>query len=149
MFKILTEEKLKEAADAHALIMALQTEIREQEKLAKDFDVKIDVAKHKKEVKRLIDNREKVLSEVAAINNMRIKTAIVMKYFNNRTWRDIAQAIGKGDSEDAIRKAVQRYLNYEEGDNRCSKRVRRVGKSTKQTKRAHKKKKRSTENEKI
>ena len=39
-----------------------------------------------------------------------------MHYFNGNAWREIAQKIGMGDSEESIRKAVQRFLEKQEAE---------------------------------
>lgn len=112
---MLTHKKLKEAAGTQAYILALQKEIRNQEENCtnKRKAAKV-ITGYKREIARLQDQRNEVLLEVTAISNFRIKTAIVMHYFNKASWRDVAQKIGMGDSEESIRKAVHRFLDKQE-----------------------------------
>ena len=54
------------------------------------------------------------LLSITDLDDLRIKAAIIMHYFNKVSWRDIAQKIGMGDSEESIRKAVRRFLDTQE-----------------------------------
>lgn len=112
---MLTHKILKEAAGTQAYILALQKEIKNQEEHCtnKRKAAKI-ITGYKQEITRLQNQRNEVLQEVTALNNIRLKTAIIMHYFNGMAWRDIAQKIGMGDSEESIRKAVRRFFAEQE-----------------------------------
>ena len=112
---MLTHKRLKEAAGTQAYILALQKEIKLQEETCtnKRKAAKI-IAGYKKEISRLQDQRNKVLQEITDLDDLRIKAAIIMHYFNKVSWRDIAPKIGMGDSEESIRKAVRRFLDTQE-----------------------------------
>ena len=112
---MLTHKKLKEAAGTQAFILAWQKEIKNQEENCtnKRKAAKI-ITGYKQEITRLQNQRNEVLQEVTQLSNIRIKTAIIMHYFNGLAWRDIAQKIGMGDSEESIRKAVKRFFDEQE-----------------------------------
>ena len=112
---MLTHKKLKEAAGTQSYILALQKEIKNQEENCtnKRRAAKI-ITGYKQEITRLQNQRNEVLREVTELNNIRIKTGIIMHYFNRLSWRDVAQKIGMGDSEESIRKAVKRFLEEQE-----------------------------------
>lgn len=112
---MLTHKILKEAAGTQAYILALQKEIKNQEEHCtnKRKTAKV-ITGYKQEITRLQNQRNEVLQEVTALNNIRLKTAIIMHYFNGMAWRDIAQKIGMGDSEESIRKAVRRFFAEQE-----------------------------------
>ncbi len=114
---MLTHKRLKEAAGTQAFILALQKEIKNQEEhCTNKRRAAKAITAYKREIERLQNQRNEVLQEVTAINNIRIKTAIIMHYFNGNAWREIAQKIGMGDSEESIRKAVQRFLEKQEAE---------------------------------
>ncbi len=121
-FKI-TKKMLEEVAAAESYIIALRAEISEQKQISLSQRNKCKVARLEAEINRLIFQRNKTLEAVSNINNSRIKTAIVMKYFNGASWREIAQKIGMGDTEESIKKAVERFLNSSRGRRRKSKNV--------------------------
>ena len=114
---MLTHKIIKEAAGTQAYILALQKEIKNQEEHCtnKRKAAKV-ITGYKQEITRLQNQRNEVLQEVTALNNIRLKTAIIMHYFNGMAWRDIAQKIGMGDSEESIRKAVRRFFAEQEAE---------------------------------
>lgn len=63
-----------------------------------------------KQIDQLMEEKKGVERELERIPNMRIRTALILKYKYRYPWKTIAQKIGMGDSEDSIRIAVERFL---------------------------------------
>ena len=57
-----------------------------------------------------MEEKREVEKELERIPNLRIRTALIMKYKYRYSWKTIAQKIGMGDTEDSIRIAVERFF---------------------------------------
>lgn len=111
----LSRQVLEEVAAASSYIEALSKELDRQKRVLPVMSVNEEkIRSLEKEIDVLIEKQIKVLQEINKINNSRIKSALILKYFNNYTWRNVAQKIGMNDTEDSIKKAVERFLNKRE-----------------------------------
>ena len=63
-----------------------------------------------KQIDQLMEEKREVEKELERIPNLRIRTALIMKYKYRYSWKTIAQKIGMGDTEDSIRIAVERFF---------------------------------------
>lgn len=50
---------------------------------------------------------------INSIEDSHIRRIVSMRYIDGLTWRQIAMRIGGGNSEDAVRKTVERFLRQE------------------------------------
>ena len=50
---------------------------------------------------------------INGIEDSHIRRIVSMRYIDGMTWRQIAARIGGGNSEDAVRKTVERFLRQE------------------------------------
>ncbi len=50
---------------------------------------------------------------INGIEDSHIRRIVSMRYIDGMTWRQIAMRIGGGNSEDAVRKTVERFLRQE------------------------------------
>lgn len=81
-----------------------------------------------KKKKALLRNREIILNAlkseieetvndvhlyIASIEDSHIRRIVTMRYIDGLSWRQIAKNIGGGNSEDAVRKTVERFLERE------------------------------------
>ena len=73
-------------------------------------DLKI-IIRNKKEM--CIAHYNQIMRYVASIDDSFIRQIITYRHVDMMKWRDIAQKIGGGNSEDGIRKAYTRYLEKE------------------------------------
>ena len=79
----------------------------------KNFEIQSSGRKRCKEAmqtQKQIDQLMEEKREVEKIPNLRIRTALIMKYKYRYSWKAIAQKIGMGDTEDSIRIAVERFF---------------------------------------
>lgn len=53
----------------------------------------------------------KIMRYVACIDDSLMRQVIMYRHLDMMTWRDIAQKIGGGNSEDGIRKMYERFLD--------------------------------------
>lgn len=63
-----------------------------------------------RQIDQLMDEKKEIERELERIPNLRIRTALIMKYKYRYSWKTIAQKIGMGDTEDSIRIAVERFF---------------------------------------
>lgn len=60
-----------------------------------------------------IAHYNRIMRYVASIDDSLIRQVITYRHVDMMKWRDIAQKIGGGNSEDGIRKAYTRYIEKE------------------------------------
>lgn len=70
-----------------------------------------NIIRNKKEM--CISYYNQIMRFVAAIDDSFIRQVISYRHIDMMKWRDIAQKIGGGNSEDSVRKAYTRYLERE------------------------------------
>lgn len=65
----------------------------------------------------LIDCEERILStiieiesEIAKIDDSRIRRILCLRVVDGNTWQEVADKIGGGNTEDSVRKAYKRYF---------------------------------------
>lgn len=63
-----------------------------------------------RQINQLMEEKREVEKELERIPNLRIRTALILKYKYRYSWKAIAQKIGMGDTEDSIRIAVERFF---------------------------------------
>jgi hypothetical protein len=61
-----------------------------------------------------IAHYNRIMRYVASIDDSLIRQVITYRHVDMMKWRDIAQKIGGGNSEDGIRMAYKRYLEKAE-----------------------------------
>lgn len=64
----------------------------------------------KNEVEETVNDVQEFIN---GIEDSHVRRVISMRYIDGMTWRQIACNIGGGNSEDAVRKTVERYLDRE------------------------------------
>lgn len=64
----------------------------------------------KNEVEETVNDVQEFIND---IEDSHVRRIISMRYIDGMTWRQIACNIGGGNSEDAVRKTVERYLDKE------------------------------------
>ena len=63
-----------------------------------------------RQIDQLMEEKREVEKKLARLPNLRIRPPPIMKYKYRYSWKAIAQKIGKGDTEDSIRIAVERFF---------------------------------------
>jgi hypothetical protein len=84
----------------------------------RDITRKKAILRHKEIILNGLKNEiEAVINDVQAfingIEDSHVRRIVSMRYIDGMTWRQIACNIGGGNSEDAVRKTVERYLDRE------------------------------------
>lgn len=60
-----------------------------------------------------IAHYNRIMRYIASVDDSLIRQIITYRHIDMMKWRDIAQKIGGGNSEDGIRKAYARYIDRE------------------------------------
>lgn len=58
-----------------------------------------------------------VLEFISGIEDSHIRRIVTMRFIDGMKWRQIAKNIGGGNTEDSVRKTVERFLEKEDSKN--------------------------------
>ena len=106
---MLTKEKMERygAIESYIIILVDRKNFEIQNSGRKRCKEAIET---QRQIDQLMEEKREVEKEFERIPNLRIRTALIMKYKYRYSWKAIAQKIGMGDTEDSIRIAVERFF---------------------------------------
>ena len=78
-----------------------------------EYTRKKAMLRHREIVLNGLKNEDDVQVFINGIEDSHIRRIVSMRYIDGMTWRQIATRIGGGNSEDAVRKTVERFLRQE------------------------------------
>lgn len=83
----------------------------ENDYIAKAIAISVD---EQKKLRRLILKRQReqarVMEFISQIDDAQLRTIFILRYLKGYTWVKISMEIGGGNTEDAVKKMVERYL---------------------------------------
>ena len=67
----------------------------------------------------LLQRTNEVEEFIASVPDSRIRRIINLRYIENKSWNEVAIAMGGGNNEDSVRKSFDRFMEKSESCPKC------------------------------
>lgn len=68
-------------------------------------------AEIEKNLKAYIEARDRILDYISHVPNIRIKTILILRFIDQKSWQEVAESIGGKETEYSVKQACYRYVD--------------------------------------